>query len=160
RFALSLTVLTLASPLQAQTKVPGLTLSDATEYDIKMTTKFVVPPVNGSIDQLRVYHGLPTLRPWTATGAKFGATSLNFSPKRGQRVYDAAHDAHSLLWARTGRLTPGTLYTFTSDFHVVSYTREFSPAAVKVNWKDFAKPPKDRTALRTPASAQNIHPKL
>jgi outer membrane biosynthesis protein TonB len=146
--------------LEVNESQPGLKLSAATVYDIKMTTSFAVPVNGAPINQLRVYHALPTVRSWMEADSLFGATGLKASPKEGTRSYDKSHDAHFILWTSAGPLTPGSKYTFTTEYKTTSYTREFAPDVVKVTWKDYAKPSKDPVAVPNAAVAKNVHPDL
>src|SRR5262245_6946633 len=69
-----------------------------TVYEIPMTTTFVVPAGNDKIDQVRVYHALPTPRAWSPAKAQHGATKLAFSPKTAEeRSHDSTESRYLLL---------------------------------------------------------------
>ena len=137
----------------------GVKTSNPTVYKITMTTTFVTP-ANGKVDQVRVYHALPTLRSWSESKAKFGATELGSLPKSAKAENHPATDSHYLIWTVNGVQKPGAKSSFTTTMTVTSADRDFDPAAAKVTWKKYATPPKDKSAAVDPAAAKMVHPEL
>lgn len=130
-------------------------------YDIKMTTTFVVPAGNDKIDRVRVYHALPTPRPWSESKAtNFGGSGLAFAPKTAKEERHNDTDSRHLLWTIDGQQKPGTKLVFSSSMTVISVNRSFDPKAAKVRWEDYAKPPADATAVVDASAAKAVHPEL
>lgn len=159
--AVSVGVLLAAEgPLWGQTSSKAVKTSPPTVFEVKMTTTFVVPAGNDKINQVRVYHALPTRRAWGPAKAKHGATKLAFSPKTAAERFHGATKSRYLLWAINGQQKPGTKLVFNSTFTVASPDRTLDLKAVKASWKDYTKPPKDKTAIVDPEVARAVHPEL
>jgi hypothetical protein len=153
-------LLVLAEPSPGQTPSTRVKKPKDTVYRITMTTTFVVPAGNDRIDQVRVYHALPTLQPWSQSKAKYGATNLGFRPSTAKLKHHAPTDSYYLLWTVNERQKPGKKLTFTTTMTVTSRDRDITPAAGKVTWDQYATPPADRTAVVDPAIAKEVHPDL
>lgn len=152
-------MLVLAAPPSrpAASHVPGLDLSEPVTYRVTMTTTFAVPPGDQGVELLRVYQALPTVRPWTRTGTILGASHLKHQPAFGKRIREEP-DADSMFWELKSPKA-GSKHVFATEFEVASYTREFKPATVKVDWSGY-KQPQDKSAIVSPEAAANIHPEL
>lgn len=151
-------LLALASPsAPPHPTVPGLELSESTSYHVRMTTSFAVPATDNSIELLRVYQALPAVRPWTETGTILGAAGISHRPASGKRIREEP-DADSIFWELKAPKA-ASKHIFVTEFVVVSYTREFRPAAVKVDWGGYAKP-EDKSAVVSPDAAAKVHPEL
>lgn len=157
---LSAVALAVAGPARGQTPAPTGKTPRHTVFEVRMTTTFVVPAGNDKIDRVRVYHALPTVRPWTPAEAGFGATDLKFTPDTAAEQGHAETDSKYLLWTVNGRQKPGTKLTFNSRMTVASPDRTLDPRAAKAGWKDYAPPPADKTAVVSPADAKAVHPEL
>lgn len=94
-------------------------------------TTLVTIPKNRSIEQLRIWHALPTPRPW------FGEIeTLSWNPDLGERQYNKQHDSHHVFFRKTKGLNTGQQSKFETQFRVVSQDREFDPQASKTRWSD------------------------
>jgi hypothetical protein len=143
-----------------QQPASAIKISNETVYRITMTTTFVVPAGNDKISQLRVYHALPTVRPWSKSSAKFGASDLSFTPKTAKQECHAATDSHYLLWTTNKTEKPGTKFTLATTMTVASVDRTLNLAAAKVTWNDYVKPAKNKTAVVDLSLARRVHPEL
>jgi transglutaminase-like putative cysteine protease len=152
-------LLAVAGPLRGQTP-DAVKTSKPTVFVVEMTTTFVVPAGNDTIDQVRVYHALPTSRPWTPATAKHGASKLTFTPKAAEELTHEETGGRYLLWTVDGKQKAGTKLTFKSSMTVSSPDRSLTLKAVKTTWKDYEKEPKDKTAVVNPAVAKKVHPDL
>jgi hypothetical protein len=149
-----------AQPGPAQEPSPAIKTTKPVVYSIQMTTTFVVPAGNDKIDQVRVYHALPTVRSWSAPKATFGATKLDFVPNTAKEQSHAETASRHLLWQVDGRQKPGTKLTFRSSLTVSSPNRTLDLKAVKTTWKSYAAAPKDKAAVVDLAVAKAVHPEL
>lgn len=140
--------------------VEAVRVFDPTVYEIEMTTTFVVPAGNYKIDQLRIYHALPTVRPWMSASARYGATTLTFSPGNAQERTHAGTQARYLLWKIDRPQRPGTRLVFTSTMTVESPERTLDVGAVATTWRDYASVPRDRSAVVDREVLSAIHPEL
>jgi Transglutaminase-like superfamily len=137
--------------------VPGLELSEPNSYHVRMTTTFAVPAGDKGIELLRVYQALPAVRPWTETGTILGASNISHQPAFGKRIREEP-DADSIFWELKAPKS-ASRHVFVTDFVVVSYTREFRPAAVQVDWGGYAQP-QDKSAVVNPDDDAKVHPEL
>jgi hypothetical protein len=153
-------LLATVEPSPAQTQSSAISTAKLTVYQIKMTTTFVVPADNDKIDQVRVYHALPTLRPWSQSKTKYGAKELVFTPDTAKQEYHASTDSHYLIWTFNGQQKPGTKLTFVTTMTITSQDRNFDPKSAKVSWEDYSTAPTDKTALVDSVLAKAIHPEL
>jgi hypothetical protein len=133
--------------------------SNETVYTIKMETTFEVPE-NGRIEQLRVYHALPTLRPWSKSAEKYGATAVNFDAKIGKIETHNDTDSHYIVFALSPQQKPGTKLQFTSVMKITSVERRLDLTAAKVAWADYKAVPKDKEAVVNQKVKDNVHPEL
>jgi hypothetical protein len=145
---------------KAQNLPPSVTTSNTKVYQIKMTTTFVVPAGNEKIDQVRVYHALPTLRPWSQAKNKFGAANLEFIPNTAKEEYHEPTDSRFLIWTVDGQQKPGTKLTFVSNMTITSVDRKYDAKAAKVKWDDYSTPQEDKAAVVDPKIAKSVHPDL
>lgn len=135
-----------------------LVASGPVQYRVKMTTQFRVPENRKGIDQVRVWHALPVLKPWSGVEGKIGAAKITH-PADASVKYDAAHDSHHVYWEKNGLQTPGSLFSFQSEFTVRSVTRAFLPEKAKTTWQDYQNP-RDKQILIDPAWLRNSHPTI
>jgi len=125
--ALCLMIGSLCSSSWAQSKQPN---STAVVYDVKMSTSMTIP-VNRKIEQVRVWHALPTPRPW------FGPVErVSWYPDFGERQYNEQHDSHHVFFRKNSGLTGNERITFQTQFQVVSQDRDFDPRNSKTKWRD------------------------
>jgi len=105
-----------------------------------MKTRFVVPSSGVRIDQLRVWHALPTKREWSGTGTQVGGSQISWLPGSGQRQYEESHDSHHVYWDTTS-LSPGSTLYFETQFIVRSLARTFDPGKSSTIWFDYSSRP-------------------
>jgi len=144
----------------AQDVSPAIKTSRPVTYVVTMTTTFVVPAGNDKIDQLRVYHALPTLRSWSPLKAAIGATKLDFVPKTANEQAHEPTASRHLLWQIDGRQKPGEKLTFSSTLTIPSPSRALDVGSVRTTWKHYEAAPKDRLAVVDPAIAKAVHPEV
>ena len=156
---LSLTICVAASVEAAEDPRPGVVIRGAVDFQVRMTTTVVVPLTNRSIDVLRVWHALPTHRPWSVSNRGVGATGITASAG-GKQEYNQRHNSHHIYWQIAGRQNPGSRHTFTTRFTVRSLERDFDPEKVRVTWQDYRKPASDPTAQGDPSLAAKVHPQI
>jgi len=143
----------------AQELPSGVVVRDAVVYRVKMKTIFVVPTENDAIDRIRVWHALPTRRPWSNTVGDVGAAQIK-SSSGGTQLYKKLHDSHHNYWDIDEPQKPGKRHRFSSQFTVRSVQRDFLPGAVNVKWEDYQTVPEDPEAKVNPERANEVHPKL
>lgn len=106
-------------------------------------------PKDRHIEQVRVWHALPTPRQW------FGPVeNVSWKPDLGERQYNKQHDSHHVFFRQTSGLTSNQRITFESRFQVVSQDREFDPRTSKTNWRDIEGNAKPSGNLQVEAFAQ------
>ena len=110
--------------------------SDPKVYRVLMKTRFVVPSSGVPVDQLRVWHALPTKREWSGTDTQVGGTNISWIPATGQKQYERSHGSHHVYWDTTV-LHPGRTLYFESQFTVRSQVRVFDPTTSQTTWADY-----------------------
>lgn len=113
-------------------------LSGPKVYRVQMKTRFVVPSSGMRIDNLRVWHALPTKREWSGTDSPWGCSQISWIPETGQKKYEESHDSHHVIWDKIN-LTPGSTLSFQSQFTVRSSERKFDPKSAPISWSDYSK---------------------
>lgn len=159
RYCAIVLICVVDSRATAQQLPPGLVVSDAVVYRVKMQTTFVVPDEKDVIDRIRVWHALPTPRPWSNTADGAGAFRIGQS-SGGIQQFSQRHDSHHIYWEIKGTQKPGTKHTFMTRFAVRSVQRDFLPAAVNVRWKDYQTAIQDDQVTVTPEQAREVHLQL
>ena len=125
--------------------------SNAKVYRVRMKTRFVVPSSGAPIEELRVWHALPTKREWSETNTQVGATQICWIPSTGKQQYEKLHDSHHVFWDQTN-LTPGNSLSFESEFTVRSPIRKFNLKTAPTKWEDYS-----ASSLPYSGKSQNIH---
>jgi len=112
-------------------------VSDLKVYRVHMKTRFVVPSSGVPIEQLRVWHALPTKKEWSNTDTQLGGSQISWTPKTGQQQYEKSRDSYHIFWDETS-LSPGSTLYFESHFTVHSLVRKFDPGSAPINWLDYS----------------------
>ena len=123
-------------------------------YTVSMETSLVIPK-NLEIDQLRVWHALPTKRPWQNAETLYGA-SKESSSANGKLQHNKEKEAYYHFWKVSGLQKAGSHHNFKSSFTVHSFDRNFDYKKSKVQWLDFQK-----EKLQAPASpVADVEPEI
>jgi transglutaminase-like putative cysteine protease len=156
-----------STPATASPAVPtkplgrgAVTISNPTVFEVTMTTTFVVPSGNDRIDQVRIFHALPTVMPWGLSEPRFGAANLAFTPPSAQITHHQSTDSYHLLWTLEGQQKPGTRSTFTTKMTIKSADRYVGAEADKITWSDYDTPQEAKTPRVKPKAAKKVHPDL
>ena len=151
-----LAILLLFHAAAAQGQVPvSVKVGPPVEFSITMTTSVVVPDGDRQIDQVRVYHALPTKRAWDGSPESSGAAQFSFEPKFAKVNRHDKTNSDYLLWTSNDGLEAGKQLIFTTKMTVSSPSRTFDPSTAKVNWKDYDQPAADPSAVVDPAYKPN-----
>ncbi len=123
-----------------QNTTKGLRIIDEIEYKVKVLTTMQIPSNNSKIEQIRVWHALPSVRPWSNNTEAVGATEITYS-KGGKQEFNEAKKSHHHYWSISGIQKEDTQYSFETTFTVKSATRIFEPDKVTVKWSDYKNDP-------------------
>ncbi len=103
--------------------------AEAFVYDVTMLTTVRIPE-GRDIEQLRVWHALPTKKPWSSD-----VSELAWRPRTGERQFNAAEESHHVFFQRaTSKLRAGQRCDFQTKFKVFSQSRDFDPRTSKTRW--------------------------
>ena len=94
-------------------------------YEVTITTTFVVPDNERSVGALRIWHALPTARPWDGLDSQMGASAITYQPDSGRIQYLGTSDSQSVFWELREGLEIGKTIEFVSRFRVRSADRTF-----------------------------------
>jgi hypothetical protein len=135
-----------APPTDLPELVAPLDISNRTTYEIEMKTSLVIPG-DKKVDEVRIWHALPTPRAWSSPGdgQKNGsaAQNISFFPANGAIEQRLDEKSNHVVWRRTKDLAPGTELDFTTHYTVHSAARSFNPQSVKLQWPVDFTPPED-----------------
>ena len=129
--------LTLAAHTRAQPLPPGVSVSNPRVYDVTITTKFRVPAGGKQLSQLRVWHALPTARPWSGRHGTLGASAITYNPESGHVLHLASNESQSVFWEFLECLNAGKSFELESRFRVRSMDRTFDPKSSSARWSDY-----------------------
>jgi hypothetical protein len=127
----------LTANARAQRLSPDVAISNRRVYDVTITTSFVVPASGKPLSVLRVWHALPTPRPWDGLNRTLGASEFTFRPESGRIRYLAHNDSQHVFWEFAAGLSPGRKFDLASRFQVLSVDRTFDPKKSTAKWLDY-----------------------
>jgi transglutaminase-like putative cysteine protease len=129
--------LTLAANAQAQRLPPDVIVSNPRVYDVTITTTFVVPRHGKNVSQLRVWHALPTSRPWDGLERTLGASAITYQPESGRVRHLASNESQHIFWEFREGLDAGKTFELVSRFRVRSVDRTFDYKQCAAKWSDY-----------------------
>jgi transglutaminase-like putative cysteine protease len=132
-----LILLNLTMNSYAQHLPPDIKVSNPRDYDVTFTTKFVVPGDGKRLGTLRVWHALPTSRPWDSMDRTLGASAITYQPDSGGVHHLADNESQHVLWELRKGLTAGKKFEFVSQFRVRSADRTFDYQSSTAKWSDY-----------------------
>ena len=131
-------IASLASPIKGETTLArGVTTKPAVRYHVKMKTKVVIPASGPACKQVRVWHALPTTRPWSKTTAVPGVTALSYLPKTGKLELEKDRLSAHVYFEDNSQFRPNDVRYFQSEFYVYSSDRDFDPGSRAVIWNRY-----------------------
>ncbi len=135
-------LLCASTNLAAQEKT-ALKLGNPVRYEVSMVTTLVIPGGSHRIDQIRVYHALPTPRPWSEGQVASGFKALQFHPLQAEHKKHDSTQAEYLQWTVDAKFKPGQKLSYASTFQLTSRSRHFDPSGANVGWSEFKDLPPD-----------------
>jgi transglutaminase-like putative cysteine protease len=130
-------ILTLPVNTQAQRLPPDIVVTNPTDYEVTITTKFVVPKNGKKLTSLGVWHALPNARPWDGLDRTAGASAITFEPASGRIQHLATNESQNVLWEMRQGLTVGKTFEFVSRFRVRSADRTYDLKRSIAKWSDY-----------------------
>jgi Transglutaminase-like superfamily len=124
----------------AQRLAPDIKTSNPRVYDVTMTTTFVVPENGRKLGHLRVWHALPTSRPWDGLDRTLGASEITYEPESGHVGHLANNESQHVLWQFHEIIPPGRKFTFVSRFRIISNDRTYDYKKSIAKWSDYYYP--------------------
>ena len=124
-------------PVSAAESIPrGVSTSNYKIYSVRMDTTVIAPATGPRCINVRVWHALPTHRPWSQIASPYGTLDQHAQPAGS--ILEAESDrrsTHILYTAKNGQL-PGQEMHYISDFRVISPDRKFDTYAAHIAWQD------------------------
>lgn len=141
-FAAALCLLTLAlgfddgAARAAESTPRGLTTSNFKIYSVRMDTTVRAPATGPRCINVRVWHALPTHRPWSQMASPYGTLDQHAQPAGS--ILEAENDKRSthILWNTKNGQLPNQEIHYISEFRVVSPDRRFDPSTCHLIWSD------------------------
>jgi transglutaminase-like putative cysteine protease len=113
----------------------GVSTSNFKTYIVRQDTLVSVPSRGPRCNQVRVWHALPTHRPWSNVAAPAGAVDQRYQPAAIIEPEKDARSAH-VYWSTTAGLAPAKQFHYVSSFRVISPDRAFDVNSYRVSWSD------------------------
>ncbi len=129
--------LILASSGSSAQEESALKLGNPVRYEVSMVTTLVIPGGRHKIDQIRVYHALPTPRPWSDGQDSRGFKELNFHPAQAEHKKHDSTQSDFLQWTVDEKFRPGQKLSYASTFQLTSRSRHFDPSKANVEWSGY-----------------------
>lgn len=135
-FALAISL--VAIPTTGETTVArGVTTKSPVRYHVKMKTKVVIPAAGPACKQVRVWHAVPTTRPWSKTTSITGVTALSYLPKTGKLEPEKDGLSTHVYFEDNSQFRPNDVRYFQTEFYVFSSDRDFDPGSRAVSWSRY-----------------------
>ncbi len=116
---------------------PNITLSNKKIYTVRMQTMLTIPKKKEACEQVRVWHALPTNKPWSQVKAPKGCFNVACTPKEGIVEPEEDELSEHVFWNEKRNFKPGDQLSFTSQFSLVSCDRSFNPSARTIAWDTY-----------------------
>ena len=130
-------LLALSANARAQRVPPDVVVSHPQVYEVTITTTFFVPKNGKMLNALRVWHALPTARPWDGLDRTLGASEISYQPENGQVKQIAHNESQHVYWEFREGLKPGKKFELVSRFRVRSADRTYDCQSSKSKWSDY-----------------------
>lgn len=132
-----------AADCGAQATLPslarGVETGQASRFQVHIETTMNNNARQAIPRQIRVWHALPVLTPWSRTNRLPGATSYNFEPKSGKFEAEADQRSGHIYFEENRPFAVGSALTFRTDFDVYSAPRRFNPSNLRCNFYEYKK---------------------
>jgi len=121
---------------------PGVSAKKTVKYHVRMRTKVVIPTAGTRCEQVRVWHALPTTRPWSRVDRIPGVTALSYLPKTGKLEPEKDKVSAHVYFEDNSKFKQGQVCYYQSEFQFYSADRDFDPGSRAISWtrytnKDF-----------------------
>jgi transglutaminase-like putative cysteine protease len=130
-------LIVLAPSASAQRVPPDLVVSNPRTYEVAITSRFVVPRAARKLTAFKVWHALPTARPWDGQDRTLGASGISFEPETGGIVHRAGNESQSVYWDVHEGLGAAKTFEFVSRFRVRSADRTYDYRKSVARWTDY-----------------------
>ncbi len=150
---LSLTLAAVTPCPAAETVPRGVSLSNYRVYSVTMDTKVKAPMVGPPCIDVRVWHALPSYKPWCQMKSPYGTLDYHAKPAAVLEAEADKLSTHILFDSKTGQ-RPGVEAHYVSNFRVVSPERRFDPAFCHVDWQDINRFNAETKVLFPPAGRE------
>ena len=128
-------LITGQSALAAESTPRGLTLTNYKIFIVRMDTVVKAPTSGLPCTNVRVWHALPTNRPWSEAQSPYGTLDQRATPSALIETEKDKRATH-FYWNVVAGLKPGIERHFISDFRVVSADRRFDWSQSHLVWTD------------------------
>ncbi len=127
----------LATNARAQRPSPDVAITNPREYEVTIATTFLVPGNGRPPSVLRVWHALPTARPWDGMDRTLGASRITAQPESGRVMHLAHNESQHVFWEFREGIPAGRRLELVSRFQVRSVDRNFDPRQSAAKWSDY-----------------------
>ena len=122
--------------LAAENTPRGVSTSNFKTYSVRMDTTVKAPATGPRCINVRVWHALPTHRPWSQMPSPYGTLDQHAQPAGS--VLESENDRRSthILWNSKNGQLPNQEIHYISDFRVISPDRRFDTYSCHLSWVD------------------------
>lgn len=125
------------SAMAADSPPTGLGLSNYRIYSVHMDTTVKAPATGPLCTDVRVWHALPTNRPWSQMPSPYGTLDQRAQPAAIIEPEEGNRATHFLWDAKKGQ-SPNIEMHYISDFRVLSPDRRFDQSSCRLTLDDIA----------------------
>lgn len=115
----------------------GVTVGYAKRYLVHVTTTLNLPTSAPGLKQVRVWHALPVVRPWSKTNKQPPLTALSYQPNTARFELEADRRSGHIYYETNNPPSNGRTLTYKTDFEFYSADRKFDPSAVSCTWSQY-----------------------
>lgn len=115
----------------------GVTVGYAKRYLVHVTTTLNLPTGGPGLKQVRVWHALPVVRPWSRTNKQPPLTALAYQPNTARFELEADRRSGHIYYETNNPPSNGRVLTYKTDFEFYSADRKFDPGSVSCTWSQY-----------------------
>lgn len=141
RIYLLISLLCLWQPALAYspTAAQGVSTKNQTRFTVKISTTLRIPAAGPKTKNIRVWHALPPVKPWSRVNTVPGITGLRFAPPLGKLEMENDRLSGHIYYLDTIDLRPGSPKTYETTFELFSADRTFDDRRNSCAWSQYSK---------------------
>lgn len=116
----------------------GVSTKNQTRFTVKISTSLRIPDSGPRPKNIRVWHALPPVKPWSRVNTVPGVTGLSFTPKFGKLELETDRQSGHIYYLDQVDLRPGAFKTYETSFELYSSDRTFDDRRMNCAWSQYS----------------------